>query len=423
MSLQVWLPLCGNLDNFGLTKTTVTATDSVIIDNNGKIGKCYLFDSENSAIQFSESSVNNFNGSFSFSLWLNIISFGTSYDTYLYCGKGDSPLTSYIFGLLRNNTNSNITFVISNGTTATNTALTSSTLSMNTWYHIACTYEQGKMKLYLNGELDKEITTTITPNYELIQKCFIGALNSSSKYQTNSKINDVRIYNHCLSQKEIKEISKGLCLHWKLDKSIGINKEIDCGIANIYNGDKIGEFSYSLNTPRYSTASIFKDSNKIITSSPTAEIKTLSIWVYIDSSVSNGVVAVDFNSKLGLGFYDSYIIVSCISSTITYTYSKIKNNNWNHFVIIKDSSKNILYINGELAEENSSKTDAWSQSTQELILGCRNNGNYSYFFNGTLSDFRLYSTTLPEKDVLELYNTAALIDKDGNFSTYELKEI
>ena len=43
MSLVVWLPLNGNLENQGLSNVTVT-NNGATVDNNGKIGKCYKFD-------------------------------------------------------------------------------------------------------------------------------------------------------------------------------------------------------------------------------------------------------------------------------------------------------------------------------------------------------------------------------------------
>ena len=39
----------------------------------------------------------------------------------------------------------------------------------------------------------------------------------SSNYKLNGSINDVRVYDHCLSPKEVREISKALVLHYKLD--------------------------------------------------------------------------------------------------------------------------------------------------------------------------------------------------------------
>lgn len=42
MSLQVWLPLDGDLYNQGLTEA-ILDNHNATIDNNGKIGKCYSF--------------------------------------------------------------------------------------------------------------------------------------------------------------------------------------------------------------------------------------------------------------------------------------------------------------------------------------------------------------------------------------------
>ena len=45
MSLQVWLPLNGNLDNYGLSDVAVT-NNGATVDINGKIGSCYLINSD-----------------------------------------------------------------------------------------------------------------------------------------------------------------------------------------------------------------------------------------------------------------------------------------------------------------------------------------------------------------------------------------
>lgn len=88
----------------------------------------------------------------------------------------------------------------------------------NQWNHLFATFDGTNLKTYINGLLvnTKAITNSLLPRTNLTIGARCRGTNSYDCY-FNGKINDVRIYDHCLSDKEVEEISKGLILHYKLD--------------------------------------------------------------------------------------------------------------------------------------------------------------------------------------------------------------
>ncbi len=74
------------------------------------------------------------------------------------------------------------------------------------------------MKIYFNGIKNTEYSTTIVPNFNNVSNVGISAAPNGDE-PCSCYLNDVRIYNHCLSNKEIEEIAKGLALHYKLDNN------------------------------------------------------------------------------------------------------------------------------------------------------------------------------------------------------------
>ena len=225
MSLQVWLPLTGDLHNQGLADVSITNT-SAVVNNSGKIGKCYSFGIAKSYLKFDNVDFMHNFSECSISLWINILTWNTSYATYFQFGLGSTPWAHYIFSLLRNNAASTLCFTISNGSSATNANCLTPEITLNTWYHLTFTYANGHCKIYVNGQNTKDYTTTIVPNFAGITSGIIGACNNGSNYQTNCLMNDFRIYDHALSDKEVEEIAKGLVLHYKLDNDGLGNKNI-----------------------------------------------------------------------------------------------------------------------------------------------------------------------------------------------------
>lgn len=218
MALQIWLPLNGDLHNQGLNRVIPT-NNGAIINNAGKIGKCYSFGTAASDITLPATSMTNFTTEASVSFWIKILSWNTSYATFFQAGPASTAWTAYRFGILRNNANSNLCFTISNSSSSSGANYKTSNLELNTWYHLSFCYKIGHCLIYINGTLYKDYTTTIVPDFTGITTIKIGRCTNNSSYQTNCLLNDFRIYDHCLSDKEVDEISKGLVLHYQLNNN------------------------------------------------------------------------------------------------------------------------------------------------------------------------------------------------------------
>lgn len=210
MSLKIWLPLNGNLNNQGLSDITVTNSGATV-DNNGKIGKCYSFDGSNDAISipFTECVTNDF----SICMWFYKTQLSSkSYDT-IFGGPSGFEIET------RNASETNPVIV------GWNWGKPTFSYTFNEWHHLVMTRTSSATKWYLDGELKATGTAGTIPsgNY------YIGSWRDTTSQNYLGKINDFRVYDHALSAKEVKEISKGLVLHYKLDNPMETN------IRNLYN--------------------------------------------------------------------------------------------------------------------------------------------------------------------------------------------
>ena len=118
------------------------------------------------------------------------------------------------------------------GTSRTyNTYCGKTLLNASTWYHVCFTYDGAKINLYVDGVLDGTHSYTGQKNVEDYINVFNWSFGSTSGsslyggYKLLGYMNDFRIYDHCLSPKEVKELSKGLVAHYRLagEYNAGIN--------------------------------------------------------------------------------------------------------------------------------------------------------------------------------------------------------
>lgn len=206
MALQVWLPLINNVENQGVSNIPIINNGVTFVDN-GKIGKCASFNNN----YFSLQNLSNFN-TISVSFWMKPAN--TNQTGCLLNYRTGIGLDLAIFLI-----QGNIRFD-AGGQTIFNYTYTTD------WQHIAVTYDGNIKSLYINGILKQSITI----NKAISCTATKGTVGASSVNTTSGSdnnyiglLNDYRIYDHCLSPKEVKEISKGLVLHYPLNSLVNPN--------------------------------------------------------------------------------------------------------------------------------------------------------------------------------------------------------
>jgi hypothetical protein len=77
------------------------------------------------------------------------------------------------------------------------------------WMLATTTYDGSTLKLYINGELDNSMSTTVGVGSPASYNAAIGGMGfDPATYTLDGKIDDVRLYNRALSIEEIRSLYK-----------------------------------------------------------------------------------------------------------------------------------------------------------------------------------------------------------------------
>lgn len=414
MSLQVWLPLNGNLNNQGLYDTPVTNYGATI-DDNGKIGQCYSFNGTNNYISLEYPNM----------LKPSIVSITAWY-------QNDNAEGSYLIncyesggcGLTTGTTANRMRIQIYSG------GYSNAEIEIpdNKWHHYAGTFDGRYIKMYLDGTLAatkdlgsvKEMTYHDTTPWHIMSNP--GSKGTPSSYGTG-KVNDVRIYDHCLSPKEVKEIYKGLMLHYKLDNhGIGIPNLITDTINNPTNNfndytgkasvnkisadgtiTKVTAITFPIDSETYSNYNLYvtlkRDTS--IAVQQDGKIYTLSFKVKASKPLSEYTFLYEYTSTSIVTDVETEWKTVKITGAATGTYSAL-------YVCRNQSNRNkinggTLYI-ADLKLEEGSIATPWCPHTSDIIysqLGLNNNIEYDcsgYNYNGTISSSISCNSNTPRYD-------------------------
>lgn len=299
MSLRLWLPLISDLKNYGNSSLVNASVQSGVTSvGGGKLGKCYK----------NGGTTNNVATSFTFS---------ADHFTLMAWVRIDTKRSNWTraVGLAGSGTYMGLGCENTNGTTlgfhyyktinGTNTSVFDNyavNVEVGTWVHYAMAYDGTKYYIYKNGAL----VTSANANRANI-RCEMTTLylfGGTANNYSQSSLNDVRLYDTCLSQKQVKEVSKGLMIHYPLDfggrgqdnlydfQSVA-SKWTNDGMSSVTNytdsehGNVLKLVNATANTRIYRSVSNVWTANQVYTVSFLARATTNGIVCNMSRSVAN----------------------------------------------------------------------------------------------------------------------------------------
>ena len=221
MSLQVWLPFNRDIYNYGLCDIATLSINSASLTANGggKLGNCLFLSSDGQAVSLnSYMNVCSTYTRYSMSAWIYMSSTATNHSSsILSSGDWNSGSGQLCFGLYNYSSDGYYKLLVPNKSSWSDGISLSSPIKLNTWYNICITYDGINTRGYVNGEYVGSYAGGGITSSSNSKNLYVGSATYYSGFTLKGSINDVRIYDHCLSAKEVKEISKGLVCHYKLD--------------------------------------------------------------------------------------------------------------------------------------------------------------------------------------------------------------
>lgn len=372
MSLQIWLPLNGDLHNQGIKKYNISTLGIISWPTTGKIGKCFQGGAGtqvSNGISLDSNLTDILSADYSIAVWVKPLGSHVHYNGTI-ISSGDWNKKRWAFGVNQDNTKVD---VLSNG----HNVYLNCSVPVNTWTHLVCIRQNGVIKLYKNGIYVNSLSTSAaSANLESdATNTTIGRQTYANGYFSfNGCINDLRIYNNALSEKQIKKISQGLILHYPLNRrgwgqdNLLLNSNVEkSGQSNVAQW-----FRWNLNNLTLTTNTDY----------------TLSF----DAKMSNSDVF-----YIGLANNDSTQEILAQGVPVTteykrYTFTKqTSKTNINSIIISNykgygrgnnNNTTGILYVKN-IKLETGNKNTSWCPNSSETlysILGLNNNIQYVYIW-------------------------------------------
>lgn len=305
------------------------------------------------------------------------------------------------------------------------TAATSSTaLSLNTWSHVACSYDKSTLKVFLNGIQVGSQSLSVSVN-DASTGFRAGSDEGGSYGDLNGWVDDIKIYNYARTQKQIIEdmnadhpavgspVGSALA-YYKFDEGYGstVNNLGLCGSAcngSLGTGSSAPSWT---NDGKFGKALSFDGSNDYVGISGidiANKSFSLSAWAKRNVKGSRLIIFGQGSTSQNQGLHVGYETGNLFTCAFYYndldTSQIDTSTEWTHWVCTYDidSRSRKIYRNGKLVASDIASANY--QGTGTLYIG-KPPWNTS-FFNGIIDEVKIYNYALSEDEIKAEYNRGA----------------
>lgn len=309
-----------------------------------------------------------------------------------------------------------------------------SAVAIDSWHTYGFTFEGGTVKLYLDGFVVASTSTTVpatlnTLGPDLTLGCYLNSGAAESLW--DGDMCDARIYagdSSVLSDAQMLALHKGalktvpggqtLAAHYKLSEGGGL---IAYDSANENYGDVVGTWGlqdvYHANIINgFDQVATFDGVNDYVNVNQVdvaGGSRSICLWVnskqtgtyhyLIDGNTDRVVLAWNTSTGNQLG---AYVVNGWHNFGVAPSDGE-----WHSIVFVIDGTDAIMYLDGvQFGVTKTVTASSWA-SLSLLKIGSDNGGTGSYF-QGLISEFRIYPTALTASDAAE-FHSGALSDDDA----------
>jgi len=143
---------------------------------------------------------------------------------------------------------------------------------------------------------------------------------------------------------------------------------------------------------------------------------SLSVWLYPTLNNATQYIIYKYNPSQNKGYqvrlYNNKVgTLLGGQTTVFYSDSTVKLNQWNHVVLSFDGIRYQYFINGKTA--GSGTANYYYYNTNPLVIG--RNPSSGQYFQGKMDEIRIYQKKLSNLEIFALYNQSPYVKLSGNY--------